>query len=74
MTSLLAAGELDVYRKAGQAADRVILETVLRHARGNQLQASEILGISRTTLRGKLRALGLMVEKQLLADVGQPGR
>ena len=34
------------------------------------MQASEVLGISRTTLRAKMRSLGLAIEKQLLSDSG----
>jgi two-component system nitrogen regulation response regulator GlnG len=71
---LLACGEMEVYHKASEAADRIILDTVLRHVRGSQLQASELLGISRTTLRAKLRALGLTVEKQLQSEVGRSGQ
>jgi DNA-binding protein Fis len=41
---------------------------VLRHVKGSQLQASELLGIARNTLRGKLRSLGMAIEKQLLTD------
>jgi two-component system nitrogen regulation response regulator GlnG len=37
--------------------------------KGNQVQASELLGISRTTLRAKLRALGMAVEKQPFVDL-----
>jgi two-component system nitrogen regulation response regulator GlnG len=70
---LLRTGETDVYRKASLAADRLILEAVLRHVQGSQVRASNLLGISRTTLRAKLRALGLMVEKHLLAASGQDG-
>jgi DNA-binding protein Fis len=44
---------------------------VLRHTKGNQAQASELLGISRTTLRAKLRALCLVIEKQLAPKSGQ---
>jgi two-component system nitrogen regulation response regulator GlnG len=68
VNQLLHSGETDIYRKACEAADRVILEAILRHTRGNQVQASELLGISRTTLRAKLRALGMTVEKQLLSE------
>src|SRR5262249_18361908 len=68
VASLLRAGEPDLYRKVCAAVDRVILDAVLRHVKGSQAQASELLGISRTTLRAKLRGLGLAVEKQLLIE------
>jgi two-component system nitrogen regulation response regulator GlnG len=73
VSELLRAGEPEIYRRVCLAADRVILETVLRHVRGNQVQASELLGISRTTLRAKLRALGMAIEKQLLPEADQDG-
>jgi nitrogen regulation protein NR(I) len=70
---LLHSGEADIYRKACEAADRVILEVILRHTRGNQVQASELLGISRTTLRAKMKALGMIVEKQVLLETDSGG-
>ena len=48
--------------------DRAVLGAVLRHVNDNQVKASEILGISRTTLRAKLRALRMSVEKSLLPE------
>ena len=70
---LLRSGDADIYRKACEAADRVILEAILRHTRGNQVQASELLGISRTTLRAKMKALGMIVEKQILPETDAGG-
>jgi two-component system nitrogen regulation response regulator GlnG len=55
--SLLRAGEPDVYHRVCLEVDRAVLTAVLRHVDGNQVKASELLGISRTTLRAKLRAL-----------------
>jgi DNA-binding NtrC family response regulator len=60
-----------VYRRLSNAVDRIAIHEALRYAKGNQLQAAAMLGISRTTLRAKLRNLGLSVEKQLSND-GRP--
>jgi DNA-binding NtrC family response regulator len=65
---LLETGQPDIYRLVSVAVDRAVLDEVLRHVKGNQLQAAELLGISRTTLRGKLRALGMAVEKAIHTD------
>jgi DNA-binding NtrC family response regulator len=66
---LLRAGEIDVYRRICQEMDRVVLGAVMRHVLGNQVKASELLGISRTTLRAKLRALKeLKTDKDFFSD------
>ncbi|MBY0526569.1 MAG: sigma-54 dependent transcriptional regulator [Gemmataceae bacterium] len=70
--ALLRAGDPDLYKKVSLAVDRVILETALHHAQGSQVQASELLGISRTTLRARLRALGLIRDRCSLTDPGHP--
>ena len=61
---LLSQGQPDVYHAVHAAVDRVLLEKVLEHVDGNQVEASDVLGVSRNTLRSKLRALGLTVEKR----------
>ncbi|RFF29865.1 Fis family transcriptional regulator [Wenzhouxiangella sediminis] len=40
-------------------AERALVETVLEHTGGNQSKASDILGITRTTLRNRIRRYGL---------------
>jgi two-component system nitrogen regulation response regulator GlnG len=61
--SLLEKHENDLYSKVIDAVDRVLLARILFHTQGHQAQASEMLGISRGTLRQKLRALGLGIDK-----------
>jgi two-component system nitrogen regulation response regulator GlnG len=69
--SLLKRGETDVYARVVEAVERTLFSRVLRHTHGHQAQASDILGINRTTLRHKLRALGMGVDKVVTED--EPG-
>lgn len=40
-------------------AERALVETVLDHTGGNQSRAAQLLGITRTTLRNRIRRYGL---------------
>ncbi len=53
----VAGGEQDVYRRAKDHFDRLVLSRTFQETGGNQYRASEILGLSRVTLRSKLRAM-----------------
>lgn len=56
---LLAGGQDGLYRRLSLLCDGVILQEVMQHCGGNLAQAAERLGISRVTLRAKLRQLGM---------------
>lgn len=55
----LEAGSQNLYTEAITTAESQLLRQVLRHTTGNQLKAAGILGISRVTLRSKLKSLGI---------------
>ncbi|MDZ7751651.1 MAG: DNA-binding transcriptional regulator Fis [Gammaproteobacteria bacterium] len=50
----------DLYELVMTEVEGPLLETVLRHAKGNQSRAAELLGINRGTLRKKLKRYDLM--------------
>jgi two-component system nitrogen regulation response regulator GlnG len=68
---LLSENESDVYRRLHSEIDRILLPEVLNRFGGNQVQASETLGISRSTLRARIAELGLAFEKRLKPDSGR---
>ena len=49
----------DLYYVVMNEVEPAILDVVMQHTESNQSQAAEILGISRSTLRKKLRLYGL---------------
>jgi DNA-binding protein Fis len=48
--------------------DRLLLVRALEHTGGNQREVAQLLGISRQTMRTKLRSLGLTVNMALEID------
>jgi two-component system nitrogen regulation response regulator GlnG len=60
------------YEKVVEAVERELLTRALRHTGGHQAKASELLGLNRTTLRYKMKALGLAVDRVLTSDSEEP--
>lgn len=69
---LLQAGAGNLYDQVNEAVERLLFARVLAHTRGHQVQASELLGLNRQTLRHKLRTLGLAVDKILTEEAPPP--
>jgi two-component system, NtrC family, nitrogen regulation response regulator GlnG len=73
ISSLLRRGENNIHQKVMDEVERILLTEVLQHTRGHQTQASELLGLNRTTLRHKLRTLGLSVDRMVTEDGHKEG-
>jgi two-component system nitrogen regulation response regulator GlnG len=58
----LAAGTESLYAEALERMERQLLSSILRHSQGNQSRAAKLLGITRGSLRNKIRALGISIE------------
>jgi DNA-binding NtrC family response regulator len=61
----LRAGSEDLYAETLQRMERLLLTRVLQHTGGNQLQAARLLGITRGSLRTKLRDLGITIARNV---------
>lgn len=66
----LRAGSTDLYAEVQTIMERDLLVEVLRHTGGNQVQAARILGIARNSLRTKMQALGITLERAVGAEEG----
>ena len=53
----LKTDERGLYRKALRYFDRILVSGALKKTNGNQAVAAELLGLSRPTLRGKIRVM-----------------
>lgn len=57
VAELLANGRQDIYQFVRELVDELILLEAMRHCKGNQSEAARVLGLSRATLRSKLKRL-----------------
>jgi two-component system nitrogen regulation response regulator GlnG len=63
----LAGGSENLYAESLEEMERHLLTRVLQETKGNQSQAAQKLGITRGSLRNKLRTLGIAIE-QVVTD------
>jgi DNA-binding NtrC family response regulator len=64
----LRAGTNNLYESALRRMERQLLTQVLRHTNGNQVQAAKLLGITRGSLRNKIRDLGINIGRTISGD------
>lgn len=64
----LATGSRDLYAECLALMERQLLIRVLERTEGNQVRAADLLGITRGSVRHKLRALGITIERSISAD------
>jgi two-component system nitrogen regulation response regulator GlnG len=69
----IEAGSHDLYAECLSLMERQLLTHILSQTEGNQLRAAERLGITRGSLRHKLRALGISIERSIWTDDDQTG-
>ena len=59
----IAAGSNDIYAETLEMMERKLITRILSQTNGNQSQAAELLGITRGSLRNKIRSLGIVIEQ-----------
>jgi two-component system nitrogen regulation response regulator GlnG len=64
----IAQGTTSLYAESVERLEREVLVRVLRHTAGNQLQAAKILGITRGSLRNKIRLLGITIGREVWSE------
>jgi two-component system nitrogen regulation response regulator GlnG len=57
-----------MYAASVEMMERYLITRVLRHAHGNQSQAARMLGITRGSLRNKMRILGIQIGNTVNVD------
>jgi two-component system nitrogen regulation response regulator GlnG len=67
----LVPGASEVYAEVHREVDRRLFTLALAFTRGNHRDAAKLLGISRQTMRVKLRALGLSVTRSVEVEVDE---
>jgi two-component system nitrogen regulation response regulator GlnG len=61
----LRAGSKGLYAEAVAFMERHVITSVLRHTEGNQSHAAKVLGITRGSLRTKIRMLGIKIDRDI---------
>jgi two-component system nitrogen regulation response regulator GlnG len=61
--SRIEEGSNDIYAETLEMMERKLITKILSETSGNQSQAAQLLGITRGSLRNKIRGLGIVIEQ-----------
>jgi two-component system nitrogen regulation response regulator GlnG len=64
----IAEGSETLYAESVERMERELLVRVLRHTGGNQVQTARILGITRGSVRNKIKQLGITLSRAVCAE------
>ena len=73
LDTLLDNNSEDVYSKMQEYVDRFVLSRVLDRTGGNQSAAARILGITRGSLRFKLKQRGMSIDSVIVSKPRREG-
>jgi len=69
----ITQGSENLYAEGLELMERELLIRVLRHTEGNQVQTARILGITRGSLRNKIRNLNIEISRSIWSESDQSG-
>jgi two-component system nitrogen regulation response regulator GlnG len=64
----IQAGTENLHEESVRRLERLLLTRVLQRTGGNQVQAAKMLGITRGSLRTKIRDLGIRIDRSITSD------
>lgn len=64
---LLQEESVTIYDQVMNAVEPIIIRSVMNHCGGHQFAAAELLGVSRMTLRRKLRKYEISVSRNMIS-------
>ena len=63
MKNIKSFEKFDLYNMVIPEVEKALIVMVMKETRGNQIKASQLLGINRNTLRSKIKKLGINIER-----------
>jgi DNA-binding NtrC family response regulator len=66
--SSIREGRADLYAETLIEMERILIGRILQHHSGNQSRAAEQLGITRGSLRNKIRSLGISIDQVVVSN------